>query len=56
MGILGSIKNWFSSDDVNEELKQFKNISSEKPRKESEYGEGFENPLMASAGLITHQF
>lgn len=56
MGILGSIKSWFSSDDVNEELKQFKNIGSENERKASEYGEGYENPLMASAGLITHQF
>lgn len=57
MSILGTIKDWFSSSGpVNEELKQFKNIGPEKERKESEYGEGLENPLMASYGLITHQF
>lgn len=57
MSILGTIKNWFSTDEpISEELKQFKSIGSEKERKESEYGEGLENPLMASYGLIAHQF
>lgn len=57
MSIFGNIKSWFAKDDiVNEELKQFKNVGVQNKRKESEYGEGLENPLMASAGLITHQF
>ena len=56
MGFFTGIKEFFFSNDVNEELKQFKNIGSEPDRKESEFGEGYENPLLASAGLIAHQF
>jgi len=56
MGFLTGLKDFFFSNDVNEELKQFKNIGQETKRKDSEFGEGFENPLMAAAGLISQQF
>lgn len=59
MSIFTGIKSFFSGErqaDVNEELKQFANVGQQEKRKESEYGEGFENPLLASAGLIAHQF
>lgn len=55
MGVLSGIVNFFSGGKIDEELKQFKNVGSETTRKESEYGEGYENPLM-SAGLISNQF
>jgi hypothetical protein len=56
MGFFTGLKDFFFSNDVNEELKQFKNIGTEKDKKESEFGEGFENPIFAAAGLITNQF
>ena len=55
MGVLSGIVNFFSGGKIDEELKQFKNVGSETTKKESEYGEGYENPLM-SAGLISNQF
>lgn len=56
MGVLSGIVNFFSGGKIDEELKQFKNVGSETTRKESEYGEGYENPLMAMAGLVSNQF
>lgn len=57
MGIFSNVVRFFSGkSDVNEELKQFKNIGDSSTRKESEYGEGFENPLLSAAGIISNQF
>ena len=61
MSFLEKIKNKFFSNSVdtnsvNEELKQFEKVGFGEVLKPTERGEGYENPLMSSAGLIVNQF